>query len=115
MPSIEVGTVGGGTHLPAQVRHQKFFFFFLPNSFFFFLPVIQSACLQLLGVKGAHAERPGQNAETLARVVAATVMAGELSLMSALAGAYFFFFFLQIFLFFFLFFSQNISPFLKFI
>ena len=63
MPSIEVGTVGGGTHLAAQ-----------------------SACLDLLGVKGSNPAEPGKNAEFLARVVAGAVMAGELSLMSALAG-----------------------------
>jgi len=65
MPSIEVGTVGGGTFLPSQ-----------------------SACLAMLGVKGVSAERPGANAERLARVVAATVLAGELSLMSALAAGH---------------------------
>lgn len=63
MPSIEVGTVGGGTHLSAQ-----------------------STLLNVIGVKGAHPTNPGENARTLARVVAATVMAGELSLMSALAS-----------------------------
>jgi hydroxymethylglutaryl-CoA reductase (NADPH) len=62
MPSIEVGTVGGGTNLAAQ-----------------------AACLQMLGVKGSS-EVPGQNAQTLARIVCATVMAGELSLMSAIAS-----------------------------
>eukprot|EP01133_Synstelium_polycarpum_P007387 gene7387-8622_t len=65
MPSIEVGTVGGGTHLPAQ-----------------------SACLDLLKVRGANVERPGANSEQLARVVAGAVMAGELSLMSALAAGH---------------------------
>eukprot|EP01027_Heterolobosea_sp_BB2_P027203 GEZU01042471.1.p1 GENE.GEZU01042471.1~~GEZU01042471.1.p1 ORF type:complete len:548 (-),score=210.29 GEZU01042471.1:614-2257(-) len=63
MPSIEVGTVGGGTHLSAQ-----------------------SAMLELLGVKGSHATNPGANAQQLAKVVCASVMAGELSLMSALAA-----------------------------
>ena len=38
----------------------------------------------MLGVQGSHADQPGQNAKTLARVIAATVLAGELSLMSAL-------------------------------
>lgn len=61
MPSIEVGTVGGGTSLPAQ-----------------------AACLEMLGVRGAHRERPGANAEQLARIVGGTVLAGELSLMAAL-------------------------------
>ncbi|XP_046583776.1 3-hydroxy-3-methylglutaryl-coenzyme A reductase-like [Haliotis rubra] len=64
MPSIEIGTVGGGTVLPPQ-----------------------SACLQMLGVKGAS-NRPGDNARTLARVVCATVLAGELSLLSALAAGH---------------------------
>ena len=65
MPSIEVGTVGGGTILPAQ-----------------------SSCLEMLGVKGPHPANPGQNAAQLARVVCATVLAGELSLMSALAAGH---------------------------
>jgi len=65
MPSIEVGTVGGGTHLPAQ-----------------------SACLNMLGVKGANYDLPGKNADQLARVVSAGVLAAELSLMSALAAGH---------------------------
>nr|QED58292.1 3-hydroxy-3-methylglutaryl coenzyme A reductase [Phalaenopsis japonica] len=63
MPSIEVGTVGGGTQLASQ-----------------------SACLNLLGVKGANLDSPGANARLLATIVAASVLAGELSLMSALAS-----------------------------
>ncbi|XP_010025657.2 3-hydroxy-3-methylglutaryl-coenzyme A reductase 1 [Eucalyptus grandis] len=63
MPSIEVGTVGGGTQLASQ-----------------------SACLNLLGVKGANREAPGSNSRLLATVVAGLVLAGELSLMSALAA-----------------------------
>ncbi|OAY70705.1 3-hydroxy-3-methylglutaryl-coenzyme A reductase 3-like [Ananas comosus] len=63
MPSIEVGTVGGGTQLASQ-----------------------SACLDLLGVKGANMESPGANARLLASIVAGGVLAGELSLMSALAA-----------------------------
>lgn len=62
MPSIEVGTVGGGTGLPAQ-----------------------AACLKAIGVKGGG-ENPGDNAKQLAHVVAAATMAGELSLMAALAS-----------------------------
>eukprot|EP00741_Cyanophora_paradoxa_P021712 tig00000241_g20957.t1 len=65
MPSVEVGTVGGGTHLPGQ-----------------------AACLDILGVRGSNAERPGANAERLARIVAGAVLAGELSLMSALAAGH---------------------------
>ncbi|PPS19160.1 hypothetical protein GOBAR_AA01470 [Gossypium barbadense] len=63
MPSIEVGTVGGGTRLASQ-----------------------SACLNLLGVKGASKESPGANSILLATIVAGAVLAGELSLMSALAA-----------------------------
>ncbi|KAI3736293.1 hypothetical protein L6452_15832 [Arctium lappa] len=63
MPSIEVGTVGGGTQLASQ-----------------------AACLNLLGVKGANKESAGSNARQLAKVVAAAVLAGELSLMAALAA-----------------------------
>ncbi|GLT87224.1 hypothetical protein SLE2022_053190 [Rubroshorea leprosula] len=63
MPSIEVGTVGGGTQLASQ-----------------------SACLNLLGVKGASKDSPGAHARRLASIVAGAVLAGELSLMSALAA-----------------------------
>lgn len=65
MPSIEIGTIGGGTGLPAQ-----------------------GACLDILGVKGAHATEPGENASKLARIVCATVLAGELSLIAALAAGH---------------------------
>lgn len=65
MPSIEIGTVGGGTILPAQ-----------------------GACLSILGVKGAHSDEPGENASRLARIVCATVLAGELSLMAALTAGH---------------------------
>lgn len=65
MPSIEIGTIGGGTVLPPQ-----------------------STCLELLGVRGACSHNPGQHATTLARIVCATVLAGELSLLSALAAGH---------------------------
>ncbi|XP_032260077.1 3-hydroxy-3-methylglutaryl-Coenzyme A reductase isoform X3 [Phoca vitulina] len=65
MPSIELGTVGGGTNLPPQ-----------------------QACLQMLGVQGACKDNPGENARQLARIVCGTVMAGELSLMAALAAGH---------------------------
>jgi len=65
MPTVEVGTIGGGTFLPAQ-----------------------SSCLDILGVKGPCIEQPGHHADRLASVVAATVLAGELSLMSALAAGH---------------------------
>ncbi|KAK1287949.1 3-hydroxy-3-methylglutaryl-coenzyme A reductase 1 [Acorus calamus] len=63
MPSIEVGTVGGGTQLDSQ-----------------------AACLNLLGVKGASLGTPGDNSRLLSTIVAGSVLAGELSLMSALAA-----------------------------
>jgi hydroxymethylglutaryl-CoA reductase (NADPH) len=62
MPSIEVGTIGGGTSLHAQ-----------------------GACLGMLGVNGMG-EEAGGNATKLAQVVAGSVLAGEISLMSALAS-----------------------------
>ncbi|KNC48863.1 3-hydroxy-3-methylglutaryl-coenzyme A reductase 1 [Thecamonas trahens ATCC 50062] len=63
MPSIEVGTIGGGTTLPAQ-----------------------SACLKMMGVHGSGED--GNNAQRLASIVAATVMAGELSLCAALSSGH---------------------------
>ncbi|CAH1723691.1 3-hydroxy-3-methylglutaryl-coenzyme A reductase isoform X1 [Aphis gossypii] len=65
MPSVEIGTVGGGTSLPGQ-----------------------SACLEMLGVRGANSQSPGANAKRLARILCATVLAGELSLMSALTAGH---------------------------
>ena len=57
--------MGGGTFLPAQ-----------------------ASCLEMLGVKGSHPDMPGENASQLARIVCGTVLAGELSLMSALAAGH---------------------------
>ncbi|KAI7435925.1 3-hydroxy-3-methylglutaryl-CoA reductase 2, partial [Hortaea werneckii] len=65
MPSIEVGTIGGGTILEPQ-----------------------AAMLDMLGVRGAHATTPGDNARQLAKIIAACVLAGELSLCSALAAGH---------------------------
>ena len=65
MPSIEVGTIGGGTILEPQ-----------------------GAMLDLLGVRGPHPTAPGTNARQLAKIVACAVMAGELSLCSALAAGH---------------------------
>ena len=62
MPSVECGTVGGGTGLAAQ-----------------------EACLRLLGVQGASETR-GANAQQLARIVCSTVLCGELSLLAALSA-----------------------------
>jgi hydroxymethylglutaryl-CoA reductase (NADPH) len=63
MPSIEVGTIGGGTILEPQ-----------------------AAMLDMLGVRGPHPTSPGANAQKLARIVASAVLAGELSLCAALAA-----------------------------
>ncbi|KAG0228563.1 3-hydroxy-3-methylglutaryl-coenzyme A (HMG-CoA) reductase isozyme [Actinomortierella wolfii] len=65
MPSIEVGTLGGGTALPPQ-----------------------AAMLDMLGVRGSHPTTPGANAQRLARIICAGVMAGELSLCAALAAGH---------------------------
>ena len=65
MPSLEVGTLGGGTILEPQ-----------------------SAMLDMLGVRGSHPTNPGDNARRLARIIAAAVLAGELSLCSALAAGH---------------------------
>ncbi|KAJ5094124.1 hypothetical protein N7456_009985 [Penicillium angulare] len=65
MPSIEVGTIGGGTILEGQ-----------------------GAMLDLLGVRGAHPTTPGENARQLSRIIAASVLAGELSLCAALAAGH---------------------------
>lgn len=42
----------------------------------------------MLGVQGTSAGQPGENARQLARVVCGTVLAGELSLMAALAAGH---------------------------
>lgn len=44
--------------------------------------------VQMLGVQGASTEYPGKNACQLAQIVCGTVMAGELSLMAALAAGH---------------------------
>lgn len=64
MPSIEVGTIGGGTILDPQ-----------------------GSMLELLGVRGP-ATVPGANAQQLAKIIASIVLAGELSLCSALAAGH---------------------------
>lgn len=40
----------------------------------------QAAMLDMLGVKGPHPTSPGHNAQQLARIICASVMAGEVSL-----------------------------------
>jgi Hydroxymethylglutaryl-CoA reductase len=62
LPSLEVGTVGGGTSLPTQRE-----------------------ALSIMGVFGPG-NPPGSNAKKFAEIVAAAVLAGELNLLAALAN-----------------------------
>ena len=62
LASLEVGTVGGGTKLPTQAE-----------------------ALDVLGIRGGG-DPPGSNADAFAEYVAAGALAGELSLLSALAS-----------------------------
>jgi 3-hydroxy-3-methylglutaryl Coenzyme A reductase, hydroxymethylglutaryl-CoA reductase (NADP) len=62
LPSLPVGTVGGGTGVDTQAE-----------------------CLKILGVAGSGTP-PGANAKKLAEIIAAGVLAGELSLIGALAA-----------------------------
>lgn len=64
LPSLEVGTVGGGTRLPTQRE-----------------------ALRLMGVEGGG-DPPGTNALKLAEIIAAAVLAGELSLLAAIAAGH---------------------------
>lgn len=60
--SLEVGTVGGGTGLPTQ-----------------------ASALDILGVRGGG-DPPGDHADGLAEIIATAALAGELSLLAALAS-----------------------------
>ncbi|MFW5949743.1 MAG: hydroxymethylglutaryl-CoA reductase (NADPH) [archaeon] len=62
LASLELGTVGGGTALPTQ-----------------------SEALSILGVAGGG-DPVGSNADELAEIIAAAALAGELSLLGALAS-----------------------------
>ncbi len=62
LPSLPVGTVGGGTGVETQQE-----------------------CLRILGVAGSG-NPPGANARKLAEIIGAGVLAGELSLLGALAA-----------------------------
>ena len=64
LPSLEVGTVGGGTRLPTQRE-----------------------LLSMLGVQGGG-DPPGTNARRFAEIVAATVLSGELNLLAAQAAGH---------------------------
>ncbi|QFU81664.1 hydroxymethylglutaryl-CoA reductase (NADPH) [Natronorubrum aibiense] len=62
LASLEVGTVGGGTKLPTQAE-----------------------ALEILGLRGGG-EPAGSNADALAEIIAVGALAGELSLLAALAS-----------------------------
>ena len=62
MPSLEIGTVGGGTRVPTQRE-----------------------ALSIMGVAGGG-EPAGTNAKKFAEIVAGAVLAGELSLLAAIAA-----------------------------
>ncbi len=62
LPSLPVGTVGGGTGVDTQQE-----------------------CLRILGVAGSGSP-PGANARKLGEIIGAGVLAGELSLLGALAA-----------------------------
>lgn len=64
LPSLEVGTVGGGTRLRTQRE-----------------------ALAIMGVAGGG-DPPGVNALKFAEIVAATILAGELNLLAALASGH---------------------------
>lgn len=64
LPSLQVGTVGGGSAIETQ-----------------------QTCLQMLGVAGGG-EPAGSNAKAFAEIIAAGVLAGELSLLGALAAGH---------------------------
>ena len=62
LPALMVGTIGGGTGVDTQME-----------------------ALKIIGVFGG-AKEAGRNSKTFAEIVAATVLAGEISLMGALAA-----------------------------
>ncbi|ADT83378.1 hydroxymethylglutaryl-CoA reductase (NADPH) [Thermococcus barophilus] len=62
MPSLEIGTVGGGTRVPPQRE-----------------------ALSIMGVAGGG-EPAGTNAKKFAEIIAGAVLAGELSLLAAIAA-----------------------------
>ncbi|NYT05675.1 MAG: hydroxymethylglutaryl-CoA reductase (NADPH) [Methanomicrobiales archaeon] len=64
LPALQVGTVGGGTGIDTQ-----------------------AACLAMLGVGGGGTP-PGSNSRAFAEIIAAGVLAGELSLLGALGAGH---------------------------
>jgi hydroxymethylglutaryl-CoA reductase (NADPH) len=64
LPAVQVGTVGGGTGIDTQ-----------------------AACLRMLGVAGGG-DPPGAHSKKFAEIIAAGVLAGELSLLGALGAGH---------------------------
>ncbi|MBP2030514.1 hydroxymethylglutaryl-CoA reductase (NADPH) [Methanohalophilus levihalophilus] len=64
LPSLQLGTVGGGTKIATQ-----------------------NECLRILDVAGAG-ESPGYNSKKLAEIIASAVLAGEISLVGAQAAGH---------------------------
>jgi hydroxymethylglutaryl-CoA reductase (NADPH) len=64
IPSLQIGTVGGGTGIDTQVE-----------------------CLRIMGVAGGG-DPPGSHARKFGEIIAATVLAGELSLLGAIAAGH---------------------------
>ena len=62
LPSLEVGTIGGGTSLPTQAE-----------------------ALELMGISGSGSP-PGSNARKLAEIMCSAALAGELNLLAALSN-----------------------------
>jgi hydroxymethylglutaryl-CoA reductase (NADPH) len=62
MPSLEIGTIGGGSSLPTQKE-----------------------ALSIMGVAGGG-NPPGSNSLKLAEIISAAVLAGELNLLGAQAS-----------------------------
>lgn len=97
MPSIECATVGGGKK-KRKLIFEIFYFSKLTHSQSSPTPSQpntlhkgtqlkpQAAALKLMNCQGASQDEPGSNARAFARSVAVATLAGELSLMSALAS-----------------------------
>nr|AFT62250.1 3-hydroxy-3-methylglutaryl coenzyme A reductase [Epicauta mannerheimi] len=65
LPSSEIGALGGGTILPAQLSGRE-----------------------MLGIKGSRHEYPGESVNQLARIVCATVLAGDVSQMAEIQAGH---------------------------
>lgn len=64
MPDLMIASIGGGTYVPCQ-----------------------NECLKIVGIEGAGSP-PGTNGRKIAEVLSAAVLAGELSLLGAIAAGH---------------------------